>query len=51
MDKTPEGRQENRNLHQKLQSYIGVKYRALDAKVEVMKDFLGKVAAGDKFFE
>lgn len=44
MDKTPEGRQEYKNIHQRLHSYMGAKYRALDAKADILKDFITKIA-------
>ena len=48
LDKT-EGSEQHRHLVQRLHSYIGVKYRALDAKVDIMRDFIGKIEKNDNY--
>ena len=51
MQNNEQAREQLRHIQQKLHSYIGVKYSALDAKADVYNDFIGKVAKGDKFYD
>ena len=50
MDKS-DNRDAHKHLHQRLHSYLGVKYRALDSKADILKDFIGKVSQGDKLID
>lgn len=50
MDNNENGRETHKNTHQRLHSYLGVKYHALEAKAELLQEFMKKVLPDDKLF-